>query len=182
MRELTVRIRFTKPSLGNVKQPKSGRFVLPRNPVTGEVTFLASWHRSNMQFAAQLLGRHQDEVKKVHWDLNVDAAVLPDRWYRRYYTVNGTSKERFVVHESFRPGQIVGVNCVVPASIPDDDFWELMRIAGQYKGLSPARPEEFGRFEVVSIRPRRAVRETQEQTGETESGREGSPFPPAHSR
>jgi hypothetical protein len=157
MRELTVRIRFIKPALGNVKQPKTGRFVMPRNPVTGAVTFLASWHRSNMQFASQLLGRHQDEVKKILWDLNVDGVVLPNGWYRRYYTVSGTTKERHVLHESFRPGQVVGINCVVPAGIPDDDFWELMRIAGQYKGLSPARPDEFGRFEVESIRPRRAA-------------------------
>lgn len=181
MRELTVRIRFIKPSLGNVKKEGTGRFAFARNPSTGAVTFLSTWHHANMRFAAQLLGRHQEEVKKILWDINVDGVVARDSWYRRFYTVSGTSKQRYVLHESFRPGQVVGVNCVVPSSISDDDFWELMRLAGQYKGLSPARPEEFGHFEVVSIRPRRAVRELEPDEGmkQNEPGR--TPTPQARS-
>lgn len=182
MRELTVRIRFTKHSLGNVKRPKTGRFAFARNPSSGAVTFLSSWHRANLRFAAQLLGRHQADVEKILWDINVDGVVSRDSWYRRFYTVSGTNKQRYVLHESFTPGQVVGINCVVPASISDDDFWELMRIAGQYKGLSPARPEEFGHFEVVSIRPRRAVVETNEpDAGLKENGPGRTPTPQARS-
>ncbi len=154
MRELTVRIRFTKHSLGNVKKKEiAGKFLLPRN-TSGAVTFLASWHYANMKLAAQLLGRHQDEVSKILWDIAVDAVVRGDSWFRRYYT-NDTGRQRYVLHESFVPDQIIGINCVVPSVITDEDFWRLMQIAGQYKGLSPARPGEFGHFEVVSIRPRR---------------------------
>lgn len=155
MRELTVRVRFTKHSLGNVKaKDGSGRFLMPRN-LNGLVTFLASWHHANMRFAAQLLGRHQDEVGKVLWDIQVDGHTRKDCWHRRYYST-GTIKQRYTLHESFMPGQVVGINCVVPAAITDDDLWRLLTTAGKYKGLSPWHPGEYGFFEVESIRPRRA--------------------------
>lgn len=153
MRELTVRILFTKHCLGAAKKAASDRFVFQRSPSTA-IVFMASWHASNMRFAAQILGRHQVEVKSIMWDIEIDAVVQADPWFRRYY-VKGP-RQRFAIHEAFFPGQIIGINCVVPASISDDDFWELMRIAGQYRGLSPARPLEFGHFTVVSLRPRRA--------------------------
>lgn len=174
MRELTVRIRFTKPSLGNAKKDNTGRFVFVRNP-NGLVSFLSTWHHANMRFASQILGRHQDEVRKILWDINVDGVVAKDGWYRRYYTVSGTSKQRYVRHESFKVGQVVGLNCVLPPAISDDDFWQLMHLAGLYRGLSPARPGEFGHYEVVSIRPRRAVREADATVEEQEEGNDQAP-------
>lgn len=149
MRELTVRIRFTKHSLGNVKNA-IGRFVLPRDPA-GCVTFMPSWHFANMRFAAQLLGRHQDEVSKIRWDMKVDGVVRRDRWYRRFYNTDG-GKTRYILHEAFFPGQTVGITCAVPASIRDDDVWRLMQLAGTYRGLSPWKPGEWGFFEVEGIR------------------------------
>lgn len=156
MRELTVRLKFTKHCLGNVKaRDGSGKFLLPRNP-KGFVTFLSSWHQANMRFAAQILGRHQDEIGKILWDIAVDGRVKRDGYHRRYYSV-GTGRQRFCVHEAFMPGQVVGINCVVPISISDDDLWRLMQLAGQYKGISPWKPGEYGFFEVESIRSRRAT-------------------------
>jgi hypothetical protein len=69
---------------------------------------------------------------------------------------------RYSLHEAFEEGQIVGLNCIVPTVITEEDFWQLMGKAGQYKGLSPWKPGEFGFFEVVSIRPRRVTRSTDE--------------------
>ncbi len=94
MRELTVRIRFTKHSLGNVKDNDTGRLCLPRNP-QGFVLFLPTWHRANLRMAAQVLGKHQDEVEKVCWDLRVDGDVRRDPWFRRYYATGG-GKKRYV--------------------------------------------------------------------------------------
>jgi len=181
MRELTVRIRFVKPALGNVKDQRTGRFGFARNFVTRQVTFLGTWHRANLVFAARVLGRHQEEVKRILWDVNVDGAVAPDAWYRRYYTKGAGDRARFVLHESFKVGQVVGINCVTPAAISDDDLWQLMQLAGKYRGLSPAKPGEFGHYEVVSIRPRRDAPDPPavEAGAETDKGREGSPFPPA---
>lgn len=155
MRELTVRIIFTKHSLGNAKaKDGSGTFYFPRNP-RGFVTFLASWHKANMHFAAQVLGKHQDEANKILWDIQVDGTVRQNGFFRRYYGATSNGKQKFCIHEAFMPGQIIGINCVVPASILDEDFWRLMQLAGQYKGLSPWKPGEYGFFEVESIRPRR---------------------------
>lgn len=164
MRELTARIRFTKHSLGNVKDRTTGRFMFPRSP-NGAITFLSSWHQSNMRFAATLLNLHHDAVKGIYWDIEIDAATDANGWHRRYYTVGG--RERYVLHEAMMPGQVVGINCVVPAEIGDEAFWQLLRVAGQYKGLSPFRPGDFGHYDVVGIRPRRA---TADPEGNQESG------------
>lgn len=153
VRELTVRIRFTRPALGNVKGHDDDRFHLMRT-AEGAVMFLNGWHRQNLKMASQLLGRHQSDVDKVLWDVAVDAVLRPDRWFRRYYT-NGAGRKRYAEHEAIMPGQIVGINCVVPSGISDDDMWQLMTLAGKYKGLSPYKPGEFGHFVVESIRPRR---------------------------
>lgn len=164
MRELTVRIRLTKHCLGNVKsRTKDGSFTLPRSP-SGHVTFLASWHHANMRFAAQLLGKHQDEVGKIFWDINVDGLPHDDCWHRRYYRAAG-GKRRYALHEAFFAGQVVGLNCVVPSTITDDDFWRLMSLSGQYRGLSPWKPGEYGLFEVDGLRPRRRQHEQDEKSG-----------------
>ncbi len=155
MRELTVRIRFTTPCLGNVKDKTRQRFLLPRTQ-DGTVMFLASWHRANLKFAAQTLNRHQDEVDKILWDVQVDGQALHGRcWTQRFYRKAGSNREHYSVHEAFIAGQVIGINCVVPEKITDEDFWQLMSLAGKYRGLSPFLPCDHGIFEVVSIRLRR---------------------------
>lgn len=160
MRELTARIRFLSPSLGNQKmRDGSGRFVFQRNP-NGGVIFLPSWHNSNMRMAAQLLNRHQKEVQNIHWDINVDGVLKKNPWHKNHYRSQKSHKLRYSLHEAFHEGQIVGLNCIVPTAIKEEDFWQLMGKAGQYKGLSPWKPGEHGFYEVVSIRPRRSNRST----------------------
>ncbi len=159
MRELTVRIRFTAHALGNQKlRDGTGRFVFQRSP-TGHILFLSTWHLANMRLAAQLLGRHQDEVQGIFWDIKVDGRLHDDPWHRIYYRSSPGGRQRYSQHEALFPGQIVGINCIVPSSIDDDDFWRLMSKAGQYKGLSPWKPGEYGFYVVESIRPRRAPTE-----------------------
>ncbi len=157
MRELTLRIRFTRACLGNVagKKATRGKLTFSRGP-QGHVLFLASWHKANMRLASQVLGRHQDEVEKILWDINVDGVVKPECAFRRYYKTSSGAM-RFALHESFAAGQVVGINCAVPASIDDDDMRRLMNMAGRYKGLSPFQPGEFGLFEVEEILPRSKV-------------------------
>lgn len=150
MRELTSTIRFTKASLGDVKaRQKEGSFLMPRNP-QGSITFMATWHQSNMRFAAQVLGRHSDEIVRISWDIAVVGDARRGSWYRRYYQTT-SGKTRYASHECFEAGQQVGIRCVVPPAIGDDDFWQLMEIAGRYRGLSPYRPREFGFYEMVAL-------------------------------
>jgi hypothetical protein len=166
MRELTVRIEFTSPSLGNKKikddTPLSGRFVFARSP-DGHVMFLPTWWQANMNFAASVQGRHQKLVKSIHWDafvdgnpkrrMNQDGSHTPIWYSRRYGTAR---KQRYSLHEAFHEGQIVGINCVVPPKLDDDSFKRLMTTVGQYKGISPFKPGEFGMFRVASLQPRKA--------------------------
>lgn len=158
MRELTVRIRFLTPSLGNQKvNDGSGKFVFQRSP-DNNIIFLASWHHSNMRMAAQLLNRFQSDVLSIHWDIHVDGKLKNKKWHKNYYRAAKSNRLRYSLHESFLENQIIGINCLVPNAISDEDFWRLMSKAGQYKGLSPWKPGEYGFYDVVSIRPRRVHR------------------------
>jgi len=156
MRELSVRIRFTDASLGNEKDPKTGRFKFQRSPgPDGKILFLATWHQANLKLSAEMMGRHQDHIRRIFWDIEIDAELREKCLTRCYYRKSPQSRERWSTHESLVKGQTVGINCVVPAEIDDEDFWSLMQIAGKYKGLSPWKPGEYGHYEIVSIRPRR---------------------------
>lgn len=157
MRELSVRIRFISPSLGNEKDPKTGRFKFQRSPGReGKILFLATWHHSNMKLASEMMGRHQESVKQICWDIEVDAQLREKCQTRCFYQKSPGGRERWSLHESLMAGQTIVVNCVVPAEIDDQDFWTLMQIAGKYKGLSPWQPGKYGQYEVVSIHPRRS--------------------------
>jgi hypothetical protein len=156
MIELTVQIKFTTASLGNQKDPQTGRFHFQRSS-TGRIIFLASWHRANMAMAATILGRHQSAVADILWDIEIDAMLREHCFTRCFYKKPGSKgKSRWTTHESLMPGQTAGINCAIPRGVPVDSFWSLMQIAGQYKGLSPWQPGQWGHFSVESIRPRRA--------------------------
>jgi hypothetical protein len=156
MRELSVLIRFTNASLGNEKDQKTGRFKFQRSPGReGKILFLSTWHHANMKLAADMMGRHQEAVKKIGWDIAVDAELQDKCLTRCFYTKSPGGRERWSLHESLVQGQIICVNCVVPQEIDDQDFWTLLSIAGKYRGLSPWQPGKYGQYEVVSIRPRR---------------------------
>lgn len=167
MRELAVRLRFTNQSLGNQKQPDGG-FVFQRSQGRkGKLLFLASWHQSNMTWAAGVLGRHQEAVKRIFWDIETDAELQARCLVKCFYKKTATSRMRYSTHEALLVGQTIGINCVVPAEIDDQDFWELLQIAGKYRGLSPWQPGRYGHYEVVTVRPRR-----QQQESATPSQRE----------
>ncbi len=177
MRELSVTIRFISPSLGSEKQPKGGKFQFMRSPVDGptdtsekgKILFLASWHQANMKFASQMLGRHQKEIQDILWDVEIDCQLRRECWYRCYYRKTSKGRDRWSTHESIVKGQTVTINCVVPSTIDDTDFWSLMQLSGKYKGLSPFRPGKHGHFEVVSIRNRRPRHDPYEANRENPS-------------
>jgi hypothetical protein len=71
------------------------------------------------------------------------------------------SRQKYALHEAFLSGSVIGINCVLPRDISLDDLWQLLDIAGTYKGISPYKPNEgFGTFRVVSIRKRKRIIET----------------------
>lgn len=158
MRELTVRLKFTSPCLGHVKKQytirtggkkkKRSYFLHLRNP-QGQVIFLPTWWQAIMRNAADVLSRYHKEVKELRFALEVDGQPrpIPDQLYNRYY-----APDRYARHEAFWAGDTIGISCLVPDSISDDDFWRLMEYAGRYFGISPCRPGEYGFFVVESVK------------------------------
>jgi hypothetical protein len=153
MRELSVRIRFTTPCLGKEKRhyrdPVSGKtrykFIFTRAPASSKVVFLPTWWRSIILKAAELSASGHVAAGKIRFGCELDGQ--PQReLYRRYY-----SDTQFSAHEVFAAGAVVGATCVVPHEISDEEFERLLSCAGKYFGISPARPNEFGYFEVVNI-------------------------------
>lgn len=107
-----------------------------------------------MRKAADVLCQHQSEVAGIRFQLEVDGTPqpVPDKVYRRYYGEN-----KYSPHEAFYAGDVIGVSCLVPNKISDEDFWSLMQMAGQYYGMSPFRPGDFGHFNVEGIERRGPV-------------------------
>lgn len=156
MRELAVRLRFTTPCLGNVRKRYRvhGKirhyFVLPRNMDTGKVVLMPTWWLATLRRAAEILCRHHKEVEKIRFALEIDGnpRPAPGELFRRYFDA-----DKFSQHEAFLAGDLIGVTCVVPDTISDDDFLRLLNYAGKYCGMSPGHPGKYGFYAVESIRP-----------------------------
>lgn len=156
MKELVARLRFTSPCLGRIKThcvnhgKVQNYYVLPRNPVTNRVMFQRQWWLAVLKRAAEILCRHQREVHDIRFVLDIDGepSPIPQRFYRLHINSKKYSK-----HEAFFPGSEILVTCIIPNSIPEEDFLKLMQYAGRYYGISPAFPGNYGFFEVVSIAP-----------------------------
>lgn len=112
-----------------------------------------------MKLAAEMLGKHLETVKRIYWDIEIDAELRDKCLTRCYYVKSPGGRQRWSLHESLVAGQVVGINCAVPDDLSDDDFWSLLQLVGRYKGISPWKPGQYGHFDVVSIKPRRNVLE-----------------------
>jgi len=78
--------------------------------------------------------------------------------FRRFTATTATSRRRYITHEAFRKGDRVGVDCVLPDGLDTAEgvaqFRLYLSVAGQYRGISPYKPGEWGRFDVVDIGPK----------------------------
>jgi hypothetical protein len=153
VREFNIQIEFSQHSLGHVKQP-DGSFKMQRDS-HGVVLFMPGWHRSNMRYAGKILGLSNTVSDSVRWDVAIDGQPLKGPLFRRYFVRRG--KRCYTLHETFVPGQVVGINCCVPPSFDEQQLLRMMNLIGRYRGISPFLPTQYGFFNVVSIRPRRVV-------------------------
>jgi hypothetical protein len=108
----------------------------------------------------------QGLVNKIDWDPIIDGHLCHN-WRRTVVSArdDNAGRTRYCSHEAFRPGDVIGVNAVLPAGLSTDDLYELLTVAGTYKGISPFQKEgeRYGTFEVISVRPTvRSKRENQE--------------------
>lgn len=163
MRELMVRLSFTAHCLGNVRKHYRERgkvrhyYVLPRNR-DEKVIFMPTWWATTVRRAAEILCKHHKEVEQIRFAMEVEGnpRPVPEQLYRRYF-----DNDKFSKHEAFYPGDVIGVTCVVPDAINDDDFHRLMTYAGKYCGMSPGQPNKFGFYVVESITPTMPRQSTQ---------------------
>lgn len=167
MQEVTIRLRFNNACLGHVRRPtRDKKNVIFRMPKDGNnaIIFLPSWWRDGLRYAAKVLGRYHREVDRVAWDPIIDGRVT--EWKR--FIINDGKRGGYSLHEAFRPGEIVGVNAVLPPGLSCDAFAELLQVVGTYKGISPFHDsgETYGTFEVISVLPTIRTRRSVEQPSE----------------
>jgi len=161
MQEITIRLRFNRECLGSAKRVKrKGQksqtiFCFARDP-RDRIMFMSTWWASLIRYAAKVAGRAYDLVGEIDWDPIVDGKPRTD-WKRVVVPahLDPKKRERYAVHEAFAPGDVVGINAVIPKQLSVDEFSELLTIAGTYKGISPFREqdEKYGTFEVLSVKP-----------------------------
>ena len=147
---MKARIRFTTACLGSVKTDTAGKwpiFMLPRG-ADGSVRFEQLWWRAGLRFAAQLMSRHQDVVNKVLADAKVHSDRNVESYYRRKL-----SEDRYIKHECFPAGMTVEIRFAVPSEIPNEEFKQLLNKMGQFRGITPFGPKEYGHFVVEELGP-----------------------------
>ena len=155
MQEVQIEIQFTQPSLGYARQYLGkGRGVIYRMPRdgAGRVMFLPSWWRDCFAFASKVLGRYHAESSQIVWSPGVTGKI--DQWRRNLPKQRQNKRVRYALHEAFRPGTLVRISAVLPADLPISGFTELLRIVGEYKGISPFKndQETYGTFTVSSVK------------------------------
>lgn len=119
--------------------------------------FLPSAWLSCMRYAAKIANKHQAAVKKIDWCPIVVGEPRND-WRR---TISkpapdpDAAKTYYVLHEAFRPGDLVVLSAVIPDEISSSDFVHMLTLVGKYRGFSPFNntQEKYGTFEVVSVEP-----------------------------
>jgi hypothetical protein len=158
MQELEVAIRFTSPSLGNRFDTATNVFRFQRSLVDdSKLVFMPAWHAANMRFAAQLCGRHHKAVTQIFWHMEIAADFDRTAVFRCYGPQRSGKRARWSAHEFLGAGDTAQIRCVVPETISVEELRELCAAAGQYRGLSPWRPKEYGRYEVLAIEPFRVT-------------------------
>jgi hypothetical protein len=155
--EVTARIQFTRPCLGNVRKDDYDRLL--RAP-DGEVIFLVTWWRAALAKAARAINRYHAFIDKISPALPVDGPVSHiKRWYGK-----GTSD--FKIHEGFDAGAVVMVRFLLPSGMTLDQFTELLETVGEYFGVSPyGWRESYGLFKVLEV-----VRSARKRTATTQPG------------
>lgn len=139
--EVTVRLKFTTPCLGSVRNEIKDSFL--RSP-EGGILLLQSWWRAVLAFGANAVNRHHKEINKIHVDPVIKGSV---KTFKRFYTAVS-----FKEHEAFLPGDEIEVKFCLPSSLTIAQFKELLEVAGTYIGISPYRGNgDYGRFSVSDI-------------------------------
>lgn len=161
--EVTARIQFTRPCLGNVRKPDFDRLL--RDP-DGEVIFLATWWRAALAKAARALNKYHSLVDKIRPALPVRG---PISHIKRWYGDSGA----FKIHEGFDAGAVVTAQFLLPSGMTMDQFTELLETVGLYVGVSPYgwQSGDWGQFKVLEVLKSDRRSATRNRAGSDSQGR-----------
>lgn len=151
MREVTIKLKFTTPCLGDVRDVPSGILRLRRDGV-GRVVIMPNVWKLIINKSAPTCGVSPRICKSIRWDPVVDGEPkLFERMWSDEST--GGSKRGVDCHESFPAGAIVGIRALVPDDLTPDQLSKILNVAGSFCGVSPwGHRHGFGRFVVEDIR------------------------------
>lgn len=143
MQEVAVKLKFITPCLGHIRRQDYDRF---ERDGADSVIFMSSWWREVLRYGAQAFGKHQ----RLTQDIRMHAKIIGEvKRFKRYFGEN-----RFKEHEAFLKGDIIFVKAMLPTGLPPADFEEILRLAGNYRGMSPyGWKDGYGQFEVIGVEP-----------------------------
>ena len=143
MQEVAIKIKFITPCLGHIRRDDYDRF---ERDDDNFVIFMASWWREVLRYGAQALGKHQKLVNDVRMHARVIGEV---KRYKRYFGAG-----RYKEHEAFAQGDTILVKAMLPTGLPPEDFDALLKLAGNYRGISPyGWKDGYGQFDCARLEP-----------------------------
>ena len=156
MQEVTIRLRFTRESLGAARKKTKREqviFAMLRDR-DSHVMFLPTWWRGLMTYAARVVNRYQSLVDRITWDPRIDGRVVNiNRTVLRWRQDGSVKSKGYALHEGFKAGDTIGVNAVLPDGMSIEGFSRLLATVGRYKGVSPFQDDDpYGLFEIVSVK------------------------------
>lgn len=150
MEEVKATLRFTRECLGAARD-RQNVFRFLRGP-DGRVMFLPSWWRERMLYAAQVLNQSDALVKRITWSPFVDGT--PTGGWKRVLPVGRGNRRIYAVHDAFRRGETITVRAILPDGLSRNAFTAMLRLVGEYRGISPFRDDDpYGTFEVIAVEP-----------------------------
>ena len=144
--EAYITLTFNEPCIGNQRRPDDVPNEMLKG-ADGRVIFPQAWWRNVVGRAAAVYGKHQQRIIDVLWTPEIDGTI---KYIKRYY--GAFDKAEFRLHEGFDRGDSIGAKALVPDDIALDDFTAVLKIAGQYFGISPfGWRQGYGKFSVTKV-------------------------------
>ncbi len=166
--EVTAKLRFTCPCLGNVRGEEYDRMERDQE---GNIIFLPTWWRAAFAKAAQAINRHYKLVNSIHPALQIYGGPVTkiERRYLEQLSDSSDKVQRVKLHEGFDVNTVVDCSFLLTSGMTVNHFTELLEVIGLYFGMSPyGWKQDFGRFQVLEVR--RGGHRSREESGKPPSG------------
>ncbi len=155
--EVTAHCVFNTDVLGGipVKRDEHGDEVMSFDRANGDALILRYHQRAMATNALPLIGKQQALARRIGWStiripIDDDPAIEARPVIVQNAQPGGAGKG-LKLSEVLKAGTEFTIKALVPTSeLKVDEFIRLLRIGGEFVGLSPGRSAGFGNFEVLS--------------------------------